>query len=277
MIENIWQNIDRNYHVNILIKRLRRIEKDMSGNARIEFAKWIPEGDIGKFTAGLSAALRDDFAATMKLLRDPKFQELLQNYERAKTTRWVAYETKDEVESAVIEDYGPYETSQDYLEAFTLFVKENRDKVDALGILLNHPRDWQPKALSELRNTLAQNDFDVNRLQKAHEKTRHKALADIISMVKHAAHQQDELLTARERVDRAMTKVMASRTFAEEQQQWLGRIAEHLVKNLTLDEEDFDIMPVFTQAGGISKARLIFKTELKPLIEQINLQIATAA
>jgi len=277
VIENIWQNIDRNYHVNILTKRLRRIEKDMSGNARIQFAKWIPEGDIGKFTAGLSAAIRDNFAETMKLLRDPKFQELLQNYERAKTTRWVGYETKDEVTSTALEDYGPYETSQDYLEAFTRFVKENRDKVDALSILLSRPRDWQPKALSELWKTLAQNDFDVNRLQKAHEKTRHKALADIISMVKHAAHQQDELLTARERVDRAMAKVTAGRTFTAEQQNWLGRIAEHLVKNLTLDEEDFDIMPVFTQAGGISRARLIFKTELKPLIEQINLQIATAA
>lgn len=277
VIENIWQNIDRNYHVNILIKRLRRIEKDMSGNARTEFAKWIPEGDIGKFAAGLSAALRDDFAATMKLLREPKFQELLQHYERAKTTRWIAYETRDEVESAVVEDYGPYKTSQDYLEAFALFVAENRDKVDALGILLDHPRDWQPKALSELRNTLAQNDFDVNRLQKAHEKARHKALADIISMVKHAAHQQEELLTARERVDRAMAKVAAGRTFSGEQRQWLGRIAEHLVKNLTLDEEDFDTMPVFTQAGGIGKARLVFKTELKPLIEQINLQVAAAA
>ena len=40
VIENIWQNVDRHYHVRILAKRLRRIEKDMSGEARIEFAKW---------------------------------------------------------------------------------------------------------------------------------------------------------------------------------------------------------------------------------------------
>jgi len=30
VIENIWQNEDRDYHVPILAKRLRRIEKDMS-------------------------------------------------------------------------------------------------------------------------------------------------------------------------------------------------------------------------------------------------------
>ena len=29
VIENIWQNVDRDYHVRILAKRLRRIEKDM--------------------------------------------------------------------------------------------------------------------------------------------------------------------------------------------------------------------------------------------------------
>ena len=49
IIENIWQNIDRNYHVNVLVKRLRRIPKDMSADAREEFARWIDNGDIGKF------------------------------------------------------------------------------------------------------------------------------------------------------------------------------------------------------------------------------------
>ena len=34
VIENIWQNVDRDYHVRILAKRLRRIEKDMSDEAR---------------------------------------------------------------------------------------------------------------------------------------------------------------------------------------------------------------------------------------------------
>ena len=35
IIENIWQHVDRDYHVRILAKRLRRIEKDMSGDARL--------------------------------------------------------------------------------------------------------------------------------------------------------------------------------------------------------------------------------------------------
>jgi len=46
IIENIWQNVDRDYHVRVLAKRLRRIEKDMSGEARLEFAKWIIEHEL---------------------------------------------------------------------------------------------------------------------------------------------------------------------------------------------------------------------------------------
>ena len=38
VIENIWQNMDRDYHVRILAKRLLRINNDASGEARAEFA-----------------------------------------------------------------------------------------------------------------------------------------------------------------------------------------------------------------------------------------------
>lgn len=57
--------------------RKSRIEKDMSGDARELFARWIPDGDLGQWTGQLATALREDFAATMKLLRNPDFQKLL--------------------------------------------------------------------------------------------------------------------------------------------------------------------------------------------------------
>ena len=49
VIENIYQNIDRQYYTKVLVKRLRRIDKDMSGEAREKFATYIPDGDMGKF------------------------------------------------------------------------------------------------------------------------------------------------------------------------------------------------------------------------------------
>src|SRR5437667_7367391 len=60
VIENIWQNIDRKYHINALVKRLHRIDKSMSGEAREDFSPWIPDGNVGKFATGLAKSLRDN-------------------------------------------------------------------------------------------------------------------------------------------------------------------------------------------------------------------------
>jgi type I restriction enzyme R subunit len=67
VIENIYQNIDREYNVRVLVRRLRRIERDMSGEAREQFANYIPDGDIGKFASELRDRVNRDFTATIKL------------------------------------------------------------------------------------------------------------------------------------------------------------------------------------------------------------------
>lgn len=274
IIENIWQNIDRPYHVNVLVKRLRRIEKDMSAEARQAFARYIPDGDIGQFAVNLPTAIRDRFTDTMKLLRDPLLQDLLLNYTRAKRSFWVGYEVKDEVSSQKLERYGRFDRAEDYLDAFSKFVKENTDKIDALKILIQRPKDWKPEVLDELRRSLCQNDFEETKLRQATEKVHHKALADVISIVKHAAEQQQPILTAEERVNRAMDCIIAAQTFTTEQLQWLSLIREHLIKNLCIDEADFDLTPLLGMRGGRAKARQVFKTEFQPLIQALNIAIA---
>jgi type I restriction enzyme R subunit len=49
LIEKIYNNEDRKANAKRLSKRLHRIEKDMSGNARDKFSNYIPDGDMGKF------------------------------------------------------------------------------------------------------------------------------------------------------------------------------------------------------------------------------------
>ncbi len=273
VIENIWQNVDRDYHVRILAKRLRRIEKDMSGAARLEFAKWIPDGDIGAFAGQLAGKIKTDFTGTMKLLRNPDFQKLLLEYQRAYSPFLVGYEVQDAVSSAKVNRFGKFETAEGYLEAFARFVKDNADKVDALGILLKRPRDWRPKALEELRRTLAQNQFDERKLQEAHQVASHKALADVISIVKHAAQAQAPVLTAEERVNQAMDKLVVKHQFTTEQMQWLSLVREQLIKNLTIDEDDFDNTPLLQGRGGAAKAKRVFG-ELNLLVAQLNEAVA---
>jgi len=272
IIENIYQNVSRDYYIKILVKRLRRIEKTMSGEAREMFAMYIKDGDIGKFASDLPGMLKNDFTGTMKLLRDEKFQELLVNYPRPVRDFVIGYEIEDTVTS---ERLILGEKPKDYLDSFIKFVKENPDQITAIRILLEKPKEWNTEALNELREKLRSKKFPEKYLQEAHKIVYHKALADIISMVKHAAKEAEPILTAEERVNAAFEKITADRHFDYEQNKWLNFIREHLIQNLTIGEDDFNYSPVFERNGGLRKAQRIFgKEELKTLINEINFAMA---
>ena len=54
LIEKIYNNEDRYANAKRVAKRLHRIEKNMSGNAREKFGQFIPDGDMGRFAEQLS-------------------------------------------------------------------------------------------------------------------------------------------------------------------------------------------------------------------------------
>jgi len=275
VIENIYQNIDRNYHIKVLVKRMRRIEKEMSGEAREKFSAYIPDGDMGRFASELADKINKEFTKTMQLLRDKDFQDLLQNYPRPKRSFIIGYDVKDTVNSEVMIRRGSeYQKPEDYLVSFSRFVKENPEHIAAIRILMEKPKEWKTSVLNELVEKLKQNKFPPDELEKAHKYVYKKPLVDIISMVKHAAKEQEPILTAEERVDRAMKKVTDRKSFNEEQQKWLGLIRDHLVKNLTIEEADLDYAPIFERNGGLGKARRVFDKELSSLLAEINAAIA---
>ena len=278
IIEDIWANRDRDYNIRRLVKRLQRINKAMSAEARGLFAAYIPDGDVGRYAADLPGKLRLDFTITMALLRDKNFQDLLMNYPRAPRIFIKAYETEDTVTSEwlVRGADGMEYRSEDYLSAFARFVRENPNKIAAIRILLSRPKDWNTSVLGELRTKLAATPerFTEEHLRKAHEIQYRKALVDIISMVKHAADDQRPLLTAEERVKLAFAQVTAGKTFTSEQRQWLSLIEAHLIENLTIDLGDFDLLPVFARKGGLSQATRVFAGQLQDLIGQFNEAVA---
>jgi Type I site-specific restriction-modification system, R (restriction) subunit and related helicases len=278
IVEDIWNNRDRDYNIRCLVKRLQRIDKEMAGDAREMFAAYVSDGDLAAYARSLPELLRQDFAKTMVLLRDPGFQNLLVTYPRPKRVFLVAYETQDQVSSLWVargadgRDRRPGE----YLEAFARFVRENPAEIQAIRILLDRPRDWSAQALGELRQKLAATPerFTEDNLRRAHEIQFHKTLVDIISMVKHAAEKEQPLLTSEERVDRAIRKVTAGITFTPDQQRWLGRIRDHLLQNLSIDREDFENVPVFSREGGWRVADTAFRGGLKQFVDNMNEAIA---
>ena len=139
---------------------------------------------------------------------------------------------------------------------------------------MERPKEWKTNVLEELRQNLRKNKFPPEKLQKAHERVYHKALADIISMVKHAAKEAEPILTAKERVNLAMQKFMQGKSFNEEQSKWLVFIKEHLIQNLSLEMDDFESAPVFERNGGLGKAKKIFGENFESMVEEINYRIA---
>src|SRR5207247_10111640 len=137
VIEDIWANRDRDYNVRCLVRRLQRIDKEMAGEARGLFeALAIPDGDVGRFSTELPARLRRDFNGTMQLLRDSALQDLLTDYPRRKRTFVKAVEYEDAVSSEwlVRDAQGRELKPEDYLAAFSRFVRENPARVEAIGI-----------------------------------------------------------------------------------------------------------------------------------------------
>jgi type I restriction enzyme R subunit len=226
---------------------------------------------MGRFAGEVTQRLQRDFAGTMKILRDKDFQELLVDYPRATRSFLVAPEQVDDVSS---ERLVLGQKPKDYLDSFAKFVRENPEHIEAITILLNRPKQWKTDVLNELRQKLQRNRFPERELQRAHQMVFHKALADIISMVKHAARDQEPVLSAEERVDLALSMIARGRNLTKEQRKWLGFIREHLVANLTLDVGDFDLLPVFTDRGGSRIAETVFGKQLGALVAEINYAMA---
>jgi type I restriction enzyme R subunit len=279
IVEAIWENKDTAYNLGCLRKRLQRIDKDLSGEAREALAAYVPDGDLARFARDLPRFLREDFTGTMKRLRDEEFQEALLRLPRRDRSFVRATEYEDTVSSVPMlrDSDGKAYKPEDYLAAFSRYVTENEDRITAIRILLDHPRDWSATALTELRQKLAatRQRFTEKNLQRAHEMRHRKALVDIISMVKHAAREESPLLTSAERAARAFQKVTQGQTFTPEQQAWLDRIRTVMQANLSIDKEDFDNQPALTAPGGWGAARKAFGPDrLEELLHNLNEAIA---
>jgi type I restriction enzyme R subunit len=93
-------------------------------------------------------------------------------------------------------------------------------------------------------------------------------------MIKKAADENAPLMTAEQRIDAALTKVVADKSFDADQEAWLKRIRNHLVQNLSVDEEDFNVVPLFARNGGWGRAKKVFGSELEPMLKQLNTAVA---
>ncbi|MHB1202435.1 MAG: type I restriction-modification enzyme R subunit C-terminal domain-containing protein [Acidithiobacillus sp.] len=178
------------------------------------------------------------------------------------------------------------------VQSFEAFIREHKDEITALQLLYSKPYKQRItfEAVRELADAIEKppylwNESQLRNTYAALEKSRVKGasgrriLTDLVSLVRFAMYQDNELVPFPERVNanfRAWFVGAAPRRekpFTEEQSHWLEMIRDHIAANLGIEPDDFNYAP-FVQAGGLGKVHQLVGDKLTAIIEELNETLA---
>lgn len=170
---------------------------------------------------------------------------------------------------AVTRGYGEAEKPEDFLDSFSVFVRDNINAIVALKLVVQRPRDLTRADLKELRLALDRKGFSEANLRRAWADAKNEEIAaSIIGFVRQAAV-GDPLVPYGDRVKAAMRAITASRPWTEPQKRWLRRIGEQIEKEIVVDREAIDKEP-FIADGGFNRLNKVFGGELETILAGIN-------
>lgn len=165
--------------------------------------------------------------------------------------------------------YGNAEQPQDYLDSFAAFLRDNINKIPALIVVTQRPRDLTRAQLKELRLLLDAQGYSEKNLQVAWRTTTNEDIAaSIIGFIRRAAL-GDALVSYELRVDRAIAKILSSRAWTLPQRKWLERISKQLKVETIVDTEALDRGEFKTQ-GGFTRINKVFEGRLEVILTEIN-------
>jgi type I restriction enzyme, R subunit len=180
------------------------------------------------------------------------------------------------------------EKANGMVESFKQFIRDNKDEITALQILYSRPYKSPLKFenIKELADTINKppHHWTEDNLWAAYaalEKSKVRGasgariMTDLVSLVRYALEQENELVPFPEKVDANFMAWLAQqeKKFNEEQVLWLGMIKDHIAGNLSIDTEDFEYAP-FSQEGGLGKVYQLFGDELNDILDELNEALA---
>ena len=284
--------------------RLARLDAQLSDSER---AKVVAEaGGLGlkELSRGIVQALdpREDRSPqeaeaalrnAVKPLANPALRNLILTLKQQKELV-IDTVTQDRVLEAGFSE-AARERAQGIVQSFEAFIAQHRDEITALQILYNRPTKAPLKFedLEALADTLqasphlwtesqlwqAYAALDQSKGEgKVRGASRRRILTDLVSLVRYAMHQENELVPYPERVAANFKAWMAQQQaagkgFTDEQRWWLEKMAEHIASNLGIEAEDFGYAP-FDQRGGLGRVHQLFGAELPKVIDELNRELA---
>lgn len=248
-----------------------------------------PDSDEPISEQALQAARTKVIQQAVGPLHDPKLRELLVETKK-KNEITIDHVSQDEViEAGFSADAA--ERARGVVQSFEQFIEDHKDEITALQILYSQPYKARlsfddikeladqiqapPRLWSESQLWQAYAALEQTKVKGAGGR---RILTDLVSLVRFAIHQDNELIPFPERVQANFNAWLASQAqsgkeFTDEQRHWLEMIRDHIAANLGIEPDDFEYAP-FSQEGGLGMVYQLFGDELNSLIEQLNETLA---
>lgn len=276
--------------------RLARLERDIDDAARAKIVEVSGGHDLKSLARGIVEALRCDpgdagaLQQAVKPLADPALRTLLLQL-RQQADLIIDVVTQDSLIEAGFSAEAT-ERAKSMVQSFEAFIAEHRDEITALQILYNRPvqvplrfEDIRaladtlhapPHLLDESVLWQAYAALDKNKGEgKVRGTSARRILTDLVSLVRYAMHQENELVPYPVRVAANFKAWLAQQgsAFTPEQLHWLEMIRDHIAANLGIDSDDFEYAP-FNKEGGLGRVHQIFGEALPKVIEELNRELA---
>jgi len=179
------------------------------------------------------------------------------------------------------------EKAKGMVDSFEQFIAVHKDEITALQILYSTPYKARLRFedIKELAGQIGKppHHLQVDNLWNAYaalEKSKVKGvnaphiLTDLVSLVRFAMHQENELVPFPEKVEVNFNAWLGQqeatgKKFSDEQRQWLSMIRDHIAANLGIETEDFDYAP-FSQQGGLGKVYTLFGDDYSTLLDDLR-------
>lgn len=170
---------------------------------------------------------------------------------------------------AVTTGYGEYDKPEDFLDTFSSFVKNNQNRIAALSVVVQRPRDLTRAELRSLRLELDRMGFSETSLRRAWSDASNEDIAaSIIGFVRQAAI-GDPLIPFETRVQQATKAILAKGKWTDPQKQWLRRIADQIAKEIVLDRDSIE-QGTFAANGGFTRLNRVFDGQLENILHDFN-------
>ena len=221
-------------------------------------------------------------------LHDPKLRNLLIEI-KAKNELTIDHVSQDQVIEAGF-SADALARARTIVQSFEQFITQHKDEITALQVLYSKPYKQRLRFedIKDLANAIEKPPYLWNESQlwqayAALEKSKVKGasgkriLTDLVSLVRFATHQDNELVPFPERVNANFKAWLGEqeskrKKFTDEQRHWLEMIRDHVAANLGVEPDDFEYAP-FAQEGGLGKAHRLFPEGLPTIIEELNVAL----